>query len=268
MSSPSPPPVPPAAPIIADQTAANKATAITQQGLNATNQRTPQGSLTYSQVGTWPDGTPRYESTTQLAPEQEALYNQYTENQRKLGAVGGEQIDKIGAILGTPFNVNDAATNQQFDMYRKLLDPVWNQREAALDTKLANQGIPVGSEARTNAYRDFGMGRDNAYTSAGIASRAQAVSEALAQRNQPFSEVSMLQGGSAPTSPTWNQTPNVNVQGTDVIGANQQNFNNQFQNYNAELTSRNAMYGGIGSILAAPIGGWAQGYARRGGSPF
>ncbi len=258
MSSPSPPPVPAAAPIIADQTAANKATAITNYGLNAANQTTPYGSLTYRQEGTWDDGTPRFSSTQMLSPEQEALYKQYTDTQQKLGGVAGTQIDKIGGILGTPFNVNDAATNQQYDLYRKMLDPVWNQRENALDNKLANQGIPMGSEARTNAMRDFGMTRDNAYNSAAITSRANAVQEALAQRNQPFNEIASLLGTSGVTQPNWTQTPNVNVQPTDVASINQQNYANQFNNYNAQLQSQNAMLGGLFGLAGAGVTGGAS----------
>ncbi len=268
MSSPSPPPVPPAAPIIADQTAANKATAITQYGLNAANQYTPQGSMTYNQTGTWPDGTPRYESTVKLSPEQEQLYQQYTANQQQLGKIGGEQLGRVSGLLNTPFDFNASINNQQSDIARKLLDPTWNMREGQLDTKLANQGITSGSEARTNALRDFGMQRDNAYLSALLGTRTQAASEALANRNQPLNEIGALLSGSQVSMPSWNQTPNVNVQPTDVAGINQQNFANQQQNYGIQAGQQNAMMGGLFGLAAAPLGGWAQGYARRGGSPF
>lgn len=40
------------------QGAVNRETAITQAGLNMTNQYTPGGSLEYNQTGTWADGTP------------------------------------------------------------------------------------------------------------------------------------------------------------------------------------------------------------------
>ncbi len=268
MSSPSPPPVPPAAPIIADQTAANRNTAITQYGLNATNQVTPQGSMSYNQIGTWSDGTPRFESTTQLSPEQQNLYNQYTANQRQLGQVGGEQLGRVSGILNTPFDLNSSINTQQSDIARKLLDPMWNQRENMLGTKLANQGIPQGSEAYTNAERDFGMQRDNAYNSALLSGRAQSAQEALTQRNQPLNEIGALLSGSQVSMPNWNQTPQVNVQPTDVAGINQQNFANQQQNYGIQQGAQNAMLGGLFGLAAAPLGGWAQGYARRGGSPF
>lgn len=46
------------------------------------------------------------------------------------------------------------------------LDPQWQQREAALDTQLANQGITPGSEAWNNAKRQQAFERNDAYQSA------------------------------------------------------------------------------------------------------
>src|SRR5438067_8428906 len=82
----------------------NKSSAVTQYGLNATNQNTPFGSLTYSQNGTWTDGTPRFTATQSLSPEQQSLYDQDVSTQNKMAGIAGSQIDKLGGVLGTPWN--------------------------------------------------------------------------------------------------------------------------------------------------------------------
>ena len=51
----------------------NRNTAITQYQLGATNQKTPWGTSSYKQIGTWPDGTPRFEQSMQFSPEQQGL---------------------------------------------------------------------------------------------------------------------------------------------------------------------------------------------------
>ena len=119
-SSPSPPPAPDPAATAAAQAATNKQTAITQYGLNATNQVTPYGSLTYTQGDPWSDGTPHYTATTTLSPEQQNLYNLGTQTQSNLGNIGVEQSDKVRGLLNTPFDLNASINNQQSDIARNL----------------------------------------------------------------------------------------------------------------------------------------------------
>lgn len=82
------------------QSAMNRDTAITQYGLNATNQKTPYGDLTYNQIGKWEDGTPRYEATQTLSPELAAI------SQNLLGSAN--QLS--GNLNGTVGQAFDAST--------------------------------------------------------------------------------------------------------------------------------------------------------------
>lgn len=262
MSAPSPPSPPDPAQTAAAQAQANKDTAITQYGLNATNQVTPQGSLTYNQIGTWEDGTPRFEAVQSYSPEQQKLYDLGTQTQTNLGQLGVDQSAKVANILNTPFDLNSAISTQQSDIAKSLLDPVWQQRESALQSQLANKGIQQGSEAYTNALRDFGMQRDNAYNSALLSGRSQAEQEALTQRNQPLNEISALLGGSQVSQPNYTTTPSPGVAPTDVIGAYNNAYQGELAGYNAQTSNRNAMMGGLFGLAAAPLGGWAYGGFR------
>jgi hypothetical protein len=258
-SSPAPPPAPDPAATAAAQTASNKATAITSYGLNAIDQVTPYGNLSYSQGTPWSDGTPHYTATQTLSPEQQNLYNLGTQTQSNLGNLGVEQSNKVRGLLNTPFDLNASINNQQSDIAQKLLDPQWQQRQSALETQLANQGVQQGSEAYTNALRDFGMQRDNAYNSALLAGRGQASTEALAQRNQPLNEITALLSNSQVQQPNFTNTPQSQVANTDVAGITNNAFQNQFANYNAQMQQKNALYGALGSLGGAALGGWGMG---------
>lgn len=263
--SPTPPQAPDPTATAAAQTASNKATAITTYGLNATDQVTPYGKLSYTQGTPWEDGTPHYTATQTLSPEQQNLYDLGTKTQSNLGNIGVEQSDKVRSLLNTPFDLNAAIGTQQSDIARKLLDPVWQQRQAALETKLANQGIQQGSPAYTNALRDFGMQRDNDYNSAALSGRAQASTEALAQRNQPLNEITALLANSQVQQPSFTNTPTPTVANTDVAGITNSAFQNNFANYNAQMQQQNAIYGALGGAAGSALGGWGMGGFK---SPF
>lgn len=259
VSTPSPPSAPDPTETAKAQGQMNKETAIAQYGLNATNQVTPYGTLSYEQTGKWEDGTPRFTATTALSPEQQKLYELGTQTQQNLGQLGVDQSAKVTDILNSPFDLNSAISTQQGDIATKLLDPVWKQREDALAVKLANQGISPGSEAYTTALRDFGMQRDNAYNSALLTGRGQAATEALTQRNQPLNEITALMGGSQVAQPNFASTPQTSIQPPDYQGAVAQNYAGQLSNYNQKIGQQNAMMGGLFGLAAAPLGGWAYG---------
>jgi hypothetical protein len=256
VSSPSVPKPPDPVATAQAQGQINKDTAVSQARLNNVNQVTPYGSLTYT-AGPEVNGVPQYTATTTLSPEQQNLYNLGTQTQTNLGQIGVDQSGKVRDILNTPFDLNSSISTQQADIAKTLLDPVWQQREGALRTRLANQGIAEGSEAYTNAMRDFGMQRDNAYNSALLQGRSQAEQEALTQRNQPLNEITALLGGSQVQQPSFTNTPSTGIQPANYEGDVAQNYAGQLQAYNAQTSQNNAMLGGLFGLAAAPLGGWA-----------
>lgn len=106
MSNPFKTPDPPnPAKVAAAQGAANKETAIAQANLNNYNQITPQGSLTYDVIGTNADGTPKYQQTQTYSPEQQAIYNQNSQNSLRAGQIAGNQLDAVGNVLSNPLTI-------------------------------------------------------------------------------------------------------------------------------------------------------------------
>ena len=192
-SSPSPPPAPDPVATANAQARMNRDTAITQYGLNATDQRTPYGSLAYSQQGTWADGTPHFVATTTLSPEQQELYRLNTETQQGIGRLGLEQTRRIGDLLATPVDLSNEATEARLmELGRRRLDPMLDERWQAIETELANKGIAENSEAYRRALARFGPERNEAYGHLALTGRGQAVQEALTARNHPVNPITAL----------------------------------------------------------------------------
>ncbi|MGM4987423.1 tail fiber domain-containing protein [Tardiphaga sp. 841_E9_N1_2] len=260
MDSPQAPAAPDPAATAAAQSAANKDTAITQYGLNATNQNTPTGSLSYKQIGTWSDGTPRYEATTALNAGEQSIYDTGLQTRQNVAGIGKDQSARIASLLGSPVDLSNEATESRLmELGSKRLDPRFARESDALETNLINRGIRPGSKAYDTMRTQFDQGKNDAYNQLLLTGRGQAVQEALTERNQPINEITALMGNSQVSQPNFTSTPSPGVAPTDVIGANQQSLNQQNVGYQGALSQNNAMMSGLFGLGGAGLGGWAQG---------
>lgn len=91
----------------------NRQTAISQQLLNSMDQTTPDGSLTYSENGSWSDGTPKIGVTQKLSPTNQYLYDTNQATQTNLANIGRQQSGQIGQLLSTPFDMSQGAITGQ-----------------------------------------------------------------------------------------------------------------------------------------------------------
>lgn len=245
------------------QTAMNKETAIANANLNMVDQYTPEGTLKYSQVGTWSDGTPRYSVTQALSPENQALRAQEQAADSQMNDISLRQIGKVGSILDKPVDLSNEATESRlFELGSKRLDPVFAQRSQQLEQDLMNRGIRPGSEAYETMRRQFSESQNDAYNQLLLSGRGQAVQEALTERNQPLNEITALLNGQQIALPQYQNTPQSQIANTDYAGmvydsarinqANAQAYNQAKQaNYQAGL-------GGLFGLGSALIGGGAR----------
>lgn len=255
------------------QSAANKETAVAQYGLNATNQVTPSGSLTYKQVGTWADGTPRFEATTALNQGEQSIYDTGLTTRQNVANIGKDQSARIGELLSTPVNLSNEATEARLmELGSKRLDPRFARESSALEANLINRGIRPGSKAYETMRGQFDQGKNDAYNQLLLTGRGQAVQEALTERNQPINEITALMSNSQVSQPNFTNTPQPGVAPTDVIGAQQQALNQQNVQYQADLAQQQGLMGGLfglgksgisaagtalGGGLGTALGGWA-----------
>jgi len=270
-----PPPIDPAATARA-QSETNRETAITQFGLNAVNQYTPYGSLEYGQAGTWADGTPRFTATQRLSPAEQEALNLSNQAQSLYGNAAVRQLSAVQGQLARPFQF-DAGPYADTAMGRNAVESALMQRlqpqldrdRAAMETRLANQGIMLGSEAYRNAMSDYErqvadqrlaiVGAAGQEENRMAALRQQRLQEQLALRGQPINEATALLTGQMVGTPNFVNTPQANVSPTDYLGAVQMQqagqqaaFNQRAQNYQTQL-------GGIYGLGSAALGGWARG---------
>lgn len=216
-----------------------------QTSLNNTNQYGPYGSITYQSSVDPKTGLTRWSQNTNLSPEQQQLMDTYGEMQSGL-------LDNIQDQFSTPFNLDSAQdiADSTYSSYTSRLDPQWNQRQQQLETQLANQGIGRGTEAYTNAMRDFGTGRNDAYQQA-MTNSYQMMPQALAMeqavRNQPLSELSAIRGALSPTLPT--QGPG-GAQ-TDLLGAGQAGYSANLGAHNAQTAQQSGLMNSGLMALAA-----------------
>jgi hypothetical protein len=261
MDAPSAPPAPDPTQLANAQGKANRDTAVSQFGLNAVNQNTPQGSLSYRQVGTWDDGTPRFEATQTYSPGEQAIYDVNQQTRQNVGQIGRDQTARVSQALSTPVDLSNEATEARlFELGSKRLDPRFARESQSLEADLINRGIRPGSEAYSTMRGQFDQGKNDAYNQLLLNGRQQAVTEALTQRNQPINEITALMSGSQVSQPNWTGTPTAGIAPTDVIGANQLSLNQQNKQFDAENAQNNALMTGLfglgKSALSFGMGGW------------
>jgi hypothetical protein len=233
------------------QSQLNQQTAQQTQQVNMVDQYTPYGNLTYSQTGTWGDGTPKMGAFQNLSADQQHIVDQNTQADTQMNDIALRQIGKVGGILDKPFNIDAAAGNKIADMQSQRLDPQWATRDQQLEQDLMNRGIRPGSEAYNAMRSQFAQDRNDAYNSMYINARGQAVNEAALERNQPLNEITALMNGQQLQNPNYVNTPTAQVANTDLAGLIQDKYKAKNSNYQAGM-------GGLFSLGAAAIGGGAR----------
>lgn len=200
-STPSAPAAPDPVATADAQSAANTKAAIAQANLNRIDQVTPQGSITYGQIGTNPDGTPRYQQTQTYSPEQQKLYEQQNAIAQSLGGLAQGNIGRVNDAQSKPFTFDGmtplktgvngdysgavkAAQDAAYGQATARLDPQWQQSESDTRARLANSGITENSDAYRREMDNMGRAKSDAYSSA----RDQAFQQGMSAQNQGFNQ--------------------------------------------------------------------------------
>lgn len=275
--SPTPPPAPDPTVVANAQSSANIASATAQQKLNAINSYSPQGAVTYQNDASAPGGLSQ---TTTLSPQQQQLYNQYTQLQGgALGAAGTALGNATGALgqsltpptLGTSAGYDQAATDAAYGQATSRLDPQWAQNTEHQESALANQGLNPNSAAYQNSMTLFNQSKNDAYTSAqnqatvtganlGI-QQGQFDNTALQQgfqnqayaQNQPINQLTGLLSLGQVGSPQGVSYTPAQVGQTDVTGAYGLQTAQNNANYQAQVANQNSTNSGLFGLGSAAM---------------
>lgn len=248
-----------------------------QSRLNRINQFTPFGSLTF-------EGPDRTTARLELDPQGQQLVDALRGTAvERAGQIPGQAFDPaIPSVGGTeagalgPFDQSTQAQQATFQQAQSLLEPQFERREERLRQTLANQGLPIGSEAFEGEFNRFDRERNRAFTEAAL----QSVMQGNQRQNQLFQQgLSALGAEQGVRSQNLNelqaltsgqQVPGSQLGGffgpsqVDVTGPAQLQQQGQLAQFNAQNQSRNAMMGGLfglgGSLLGAA--GAADGFGN------
>lgn len=221
--------------------------------MNAVNQVTPLGNLSYTQNGTWSDGTPKFTATQTYSPEMQGVFQSGIKTQQNLANLAQEQSGRLSGMLSEPFSLdNDAVEGRLMDLGRSRLDPLLAERREQAEASLAARGIK-GGDAYDRAIRNVNNAENDAYTQLLLGGRAQAINELMTERSQPLNEILALAGQGQVQQPSFVPTSQTPVAGTDIAGLTQQNYANQMNAYNQQQQGFNSMLGGLFSAGASLI---------------
>jgi hypothetical protein len=234
---------------------------------NRVNQYTPYGSLEYQVSGEDKFGNPMWKATQSLAPAQQKLLDYQNQASLGLGELTGKGLGYVNNMLDTPFDTSKLPTtgfnpSQSYqDAYMQRLAPQISQSREALNTQLANSGIPVGSEAYKRAMQTQGMKENDLLAAAttqgfgvGQQARQSALQEQAYLRNEPLNTLNAVRSGAQVQGPSFvNPAMQANTAGPDMLGAAQMGYNANLAASNAQNAANNQMTSGLFSLGGAGI---------------
>ena len=118
---------------------------------------------------------------------------------------------------------------------------------------MANQGIPVGSEAwnraqmnQANKENDLLLGATTQGFGTGLSARQQGFSEASYMRNEPLNTLNAVRTGAQVTNPNFVSVPQqATTKGADLLGAATAQGNYNTASNNASTAANSSMTSGL-----------------------
>jgi hypothetical protein len=199
------------------------------------------------------------------------LYDYDIASSKGLGQLQSKGLSYVSNMLDKPFDTSglpQTGINAGEDMTQSImrrLQPTLAMEQKQFDTQMANQGIPLGSEAYENARRMFDQRQNDKLVSSviqgtqtGLQARGQGFSEQAYQRNEPINTLNAVRSGSQVTNPNSffvSAPQQATTAGADMLGAAGMTGNANIAAANATNAQRNAMISGLFNIGASAAGG-------------
>lgn len=261
-NAPDPPKVADPNVVAANQQELNTKSGIQSQQGSMVNQSNPYGSLTYTQTGTSPDGTPLYTATTKLSDANQQLLNILQGTQKVAGQQGQALLSGANYGAAQPKDViGDMSSGWLKDAMAKqvaYLQPQMNYDIDRLDTKLRNQGFAPGTPGYDKAMNALKQTHGQTITGFQASMQPQLLKQAQEMYMMPATLGTALAGLGQNKDPSWTQTPSLNIQPANLIGATANANDANMKAYQAESEKYGNMMSGIFGVPSAILGGWAQ----------
>jgi hypothetical protein len=216
-----------------------------EQNANQYNVQSPNGNINYST-----DPTGRTTQTTTLAPSEQKQLDM--SNQIAETMLSGAQ-KKIPSFSDSTFDYNDQGSKAGQAAYQRqvdLLTPEFAKQDTNFEDRMANAGIPLGSEAYNDSLRQHENDKNFALTQAAQQAETEGTGLALSQRQQNYNELAAALGGQQlnPVGAFGQAAAPV-----DVAGAYAQQNQANIANAQASNSSKNGLLGAAGQLGGAAI---------------
>jgi hypothetical protein len=221
---------------------------------NRVNQVTPYGNLTYTEGPLDTKGNQTWTANVSLSPEQRQLLDIQNKTSLGLGELQNQGLGYVKNMIASPFdtsNLPKIGINAGEDMTQSImrrLQPNIDMQNKQFETRMINQGIPVGSEAYNNARRVLDQQQNDLLTSSviqgtqtGLQANQQGFNQLGYIRNEPINTLNAVRSGSQVTNPSFVSTP----AGTDYLGAAQSGYNAQLGAANAQNAANSSFTSGL-----------------------
>jgi hypothetical protein len=205
-------------------------------------------------------------ATTSLSDVGQKLLNNQNFASLGLGQTINSALGRTQDVMGQGFNPNLPqvginAGEQYQDAYMRRLQPQIEQGREALDVKLANQGIPVGSEAYKRAMMSQSQRENDLLAAAttqgfgtGLSANQQAYNQAMTNYNLPLNTLNALRTGAQVQNPSFvNSAQQATTAGADLLGATQMGYNAQMGDFNAKNAAQANFNSGLMGLGNAGI---------------
>lgn len=202
-------------------------------------------------------------STETLTPEAQNALNQQLALNTKFGEVANIGFDRARSIFenpeldvsGLPQRAIDVGQTAQQAILSRL-NPQLSQQEDALRTRLANQGITLGSEAynremalQSQRANDLQMQAALQGINLDQANRSAALQEQAYMQDRPLNLINALRSGNQVQAPQFQQfAQQATTAGPDLLGATQAQYNAQVEAANARNAQTSGMMSGLFGI--------------------
>ena len=203
-----------------------------------------------------------------ITPEGSQIYDPYTNtislNESDYTKAQRLQQERLLQELASslsgylPSTDNETVRQATFDLGKKQLDPELQSQRQQLATQLANQGIPINSEAYNSAMNRLETSQGEQLNQLSLQSILAGIQTSESQRAARFNEISSLLGKSQVGAGINFGNYQSNYQGLDLMGAQQAELNRQAQinaaRIDAKARANAAKWQAGGSVVGAGIG--------------
>jgi len=225
---------------------------------NRINQVTPYGSLSYQEG---PNDS--WTQTMNLTPQAQATLDKQMRLSDQYADTASKGFENVKGLLENPnidlSGIPDRALNVGQTAQEALLsrlNPTLASDEEALRTRLANQGIGLGSTAYNREMALAGQrGTDLRLQAAaqGInldqANRAAALQEAYTAQSRPLDLINSLRTGAQVQNPQFqNFAQQQTTSGPNMLGAANAQYGAEMNAYNAQNAQSSGLLGGLAGV--------------------